>query len=130
MDERDDRADLSFTTHVDLAVAPREAWDLIGDSDALGRWLGGELDLVIEPGAEGTMNGSGPAATDDDLTVIIVEEVTPGERLALRWASASKAPTSVVFEIVPRVSSTRIVITESAVPQGLAAVRGRLCAVG
>ncbi len=122
--------DLHFTTHVDVPLAPADAWDLVGDPEALGQWLGGEVDLVIEPGAEGSITTSGAAVDPSDLTVVIVEEVVPGERLALRWASASKPPTSVVFEIVPQNAFTRIVITESAVPQGLAVVTGRLCAIG
>jgi uncharacterized protein YndB with AHSA1/START domain len=129
--------DSHFTTHVDLPVAPSDAWELIGDACALGAWLGGDVDLEIEPGAEGSMTGSmtgsmsetGSVGDPDDFTVILVEEVVPGERLGLRWASASKSPSTVVFEIVPMAESTRIIITERPVPQGLAAIAGRLCAV-
>lgn len=123
------------TTTVDLPVDSQAAWELVTDPEALGCWLDATVDLSPEVGAEGTIRfsqepGNEPG-TDDDPTVVLVEEVVPTERLAFRWASASRPPSTVEILLEPidvdGCAGTRVIIVERLVPQGLAALGAAMC---
>lgn len=75
---------------VTLEVDRETAWAALADPVALEAWLARSVDVEIREGAEGTI-------TDHDGTVrdTVVEEVSPGRRLALRWAAPGQEPTIV-----------------------------------
>jgi len=61
------------------------AWELLADPGELEGWLADEVDLeLVEEGAEGTFRW-----TDGSVRRVVVEEVVPGRRLALRWEAAA-----------------------------------------
>jgi uncharacterized protein YndB with AHSA1/START domain len=123
------------TTTVDLPIDAQAAWELVTDPEALGCWLAATVDLSLEVGAEGTIRFTqepgGEHGIDDDPTVVLVEEVVPTERLAFRWASASRPPSTVEILLEPidldDCVGTRVVIVERLVPQGLAALGAAMC---
>lgn len=63
----------------DLPVPAEGAWELLRDDEGLGRWLADDVDLVVEPGERGTLREG------DEQRSVVVEEVEPGRRVALRW---------------------------------------------
>ena len=83
-----------------LPVDRDTAWDVVTDPEA---WLAERADLELVPGAEGTL--------DDRRT--IVEEVTPGERLAFWWDDGGALLTRVELTLVDAVGGTRITVVES-----------------
>jgi uncharacterized protein YndB with AHSA1/START domain len=84
------------------------AWEALADPRRLEAWFAREVDLEIAEGATGTV-------TDHDGTVrvVVVEEVLPGRRLALRW-SAGDGPASVVELTLDDTDDgrTRLVVVE------------------
>ena len=66
-----------------LPVERDAAWELLSDPRELETWLADEVDLEIEPGAEGTVRWDHGEERD-----AVVEEVADGRRLALRWWTA------------------------------------------
>lgn len=80
----------SVRREIKLAVDRTAAWEALADPRRLEQWLAAAVDVEIHPGSEGTV-------TDHDGTVrdVVVEEVLPGRRLALRWAAPGQAPTIV-----------------------------------
>jgi len=55
-------------------------WTHVADPAELATWLADEVVLdALEPGAEGLMR------TGDELREVVVDEVEPARRLALRW---------------------------------------------
>jgi uncharacterized protein YndB with AHSA1/START domain len=64
---------------LDLPVEPDEAWEALADPERLGEWLGGELDVDLEPGGDLRIE------LEDGERVGWVEEVEPGERLSFWW---------------------------------------------
>ena len=63
---------MDVTRDIVLPLGRDEAWEVVCDPEA---WLAEHADLELVPGAEGTL--------DERRT--IVEEVSPGERLAFWW---------------------------------------------
>lgn len=63
----------------ELPVPAEKAWELLRDDDGLRRWLADDIDLVVKPGESGTMRDG------DERRSVVVEEVEPGRRVALRW---------------------------------------------
>ncbi len=99
----------TFETERSFEADPDTVWEAITEADQLSKWFGAEVDFSPIPGSEGTVD-----FPDDEggTRVLLVEEVEAGERLALRWASMTEAPTQVTFEIFPDGTGTRLVITE------------------
>jgi uncharacterized protein YndB with AHSA1/START domain len=89
------------------ADRPR-AWASLADPRRLEEWFAREVDVEIREGAEGTV-------TDHDGTVreVVVDEVLPGRRLALRW-SADGEPVTVVELTLDDTDDgrTRLVVVE------------------
>ena len=83
-----------------LPVDRDTAWDVVCDPEA---WLAERADLELVPGAEGTL--------DDRRT--IVEEVTPGERLAFWWDDGGALLTRVELTLDDVRDGTRVTVVES-----------------
>ena len=64
---------------IELPVDPEEAWEVIGDEEGLGEWLGGEAEIDMTPG------GDLRIVLEDGERVGFVEEVRAAERLAFWW---------------------------------------------
>lgn len=104
----------AVTTERDLDADPSTVWEAISEPDQLGLWLGGDVDVDIAAGSEGTIvfdDGTEPA-------VVLVETVDEGERLVFRWATTIDVPTEVSIEIEEISTGTRIRVKERLVSQG------------
>lgn len=106
---------------------PREkVWDALADAEGLERWLAASVDVDIREGAEGTV-------TDHDGTVrrAVVEEVTPGRRLALRWRADGEGETLVEVTLDDAGEGrTRLTVVEVPVYVVTRAVRTALADAG
>lgn len=106
------------TRTVDVPADPERVWQRsVGDGAALGSWLGGQVELDLRPGGTGTLREPGGAAKR-----LVVEEVSPGERLAFHWwpaesegrTPADAGATTVDITLVPVPEGTRVTVTETA----------------
>lgn len=94
---------------VELSAPTDVVWAVLNDPDELAEWLGGEVDLELEPGAVGRV-------TDPDGTVrqVLVIDVVPGQRLGWHWWSDDDELSSVELVIEPLEGDrTRIRVTET-----------------
>jgi len=65
---------------IELDGDRERVWAHVADPAELATWLADEVALdVLEPGAEGLLR------TGDELREVVVDEVEPARRLALRW---------------------------------------------
>jgi len=65
---------------IELDGDRERVWAHVADPAELATWLADEVVLdVLEPGAEGLLR------TGDELREVVVDEVEPARRLALRW---------------------------------------------
>lgn len=104
----------SVETSRDLDAPPSTVWDAIVDPDRLGQWLGGDVDVEISEGSEGTID----FGKDDEPAVVLIETVDENERLVFRWATTVAAPTEVTIGLEPTRHGTRITVVERAIPNG------------
>jgi uncharacterized protein YndB with AHSA1/START domain len=95
-----------------LAVDRETAWAALCDPAELATWLADEVEIDIEPGAEGWLRSD-----DGERCQVTVEEVVERRRLVLRWAAADGPETLVelVLDDVPE--GTRLVVVELPVEQ-------------
>lgn len=65
-----------------LPGRPERVWELVADPAELATWLADELWIAaLAPGEEGLMREGG------ELRRVVVDEVEPARRLALRWST-------------------------------------------
>ena len=93
------------TREVELPLEADEAWEAVTE---LEEWLVDDADLRLEPGEEGTLR-----LPDGEERRAVVEEVSPGSRLAFWWWTGDEPATHVELTLVPAVSGTRVVVVES-----------------
>jgi uncharacterized protein YndB with AHSA1/START domain len=84
-----------------------EVWEVLTDPDALGRWLGTEVDLDLRPGGVGHV-------VDPDGTVrqVLVTDVEEATRVAWHWWEDDGPLTSVEITLSPTPSGTRVDVHE------------------
>lgn len=84
-----------------------EVWEVLTDPDALGRWLGREVELELAPGAAGRV-------VDPDGTVrqVLVTDVEDASRIAWHWWEDDGPLTSVEITLSPTPSGTRVAVQE------------------
>ncbi len=63
-----------------LPSPPEAVWEAVTDPEQLGRWLGGELDLAVRPGARGSFR-----SPDRMARRVLVFAVDEGHELSFRW---------------------------------------------
>ena len=68
------------TREIDLPVAPAEAWAWLTEPEALGSWLGADVDLDVRPAGRGSFRFA-----DGEIRFAVVEHVDVGRELAFRW---------------------------------------------
>lgn len=91
----------------ELELGADEAWELLGTSDGLERWLGDAVELEVREGAEGTIRDG------EELLLTEVESVVPGRRVSLRWWSEERGASVVDLTLEPLGDRlTRLVVTE------------------
>ena len=74
-----------------LPVARDAAWELLGEPDALADWLADEVELdAVRAGEEGVLRWD-----DGEERRVVVEEVVPGRRVAMRWDDPAGGPGAV-----------------------------------
>jgi uncharacterized protein YndB with AHSA1/START domain len=109
---------MDVTRDIVLPLEREEAWEVVCDPEA---WLAERADLELVPGAEGTL----------DERVAIVEEVTPGERLAFWWGDDGALLTRVELTLVDVRGGTRVTVVESGPATGpVAHAMPRMRAIG
>ena len=91
---------MDVTRDIVLPVDREDAWEVVSDPAA---WLVREADLELVPGAEGTL----------DERRAIVEEVSPGERLAFWWGEDGALLTRVELTLDDVRGGTRVTVVES-----------------
>jgi uncharacterized protein YndB with AHSA1/START domain len=95
-----------------LDVDRETAWAALRDPAELATWLADEVEIEVEPGAEGWLRSD-----DGERCRVTVEEVVEQRRLVLRWFEAEGPETLVelVLDDVP--GGTRLVVVELPVTQ-------------
>jgi uncharacterized protein YndB with AHSA1/START domain len=106
------------STEIDADVD--EVWEVLTDPDALGRWLGREVDLDLQPGAAGRV-------VDPDGTVrqVLVTDVEEAARVAWHWWEDDGPLTSVEITLTPTPSGTRVDVQEIYAVAPRAVIGGR-----
>jgi uncharacterized protein YndB with AHSA1/START domain len=93
------------TAEIDADVD--EVWEALTDPDALGEWLGSEVELELSPGEVGRV-------VDPDGTVrqVLVTDVEDHRRVAWHWWEDDGPLTSVEITLSPIPTGTRVDVVE------------------
>ncbi len=97
---------------VDLGVDGERAWEAISDAGMLERWLAEEADFEPAEGAPARFT------VDGEVRPGRVEHVIEGRELAFSWEREPGDESIVRFELVPCVSGTRLIVTETRLRPG------------
>src|SRR5436853_3362433 len=87
-------------------VLPAErdrVWEELADADGLSGWLADEVDLDVREGAEGTARWANGTERR-----VVVDEVEPARRLALRWWADGEDATVVDLTLDEDARGTRL----------------------
>jgi uncharacterized protein YndB with AHSA1/START domain len=84
--------------------APEEVWEALTEPERLEEWFATEVELDARLGGEGVFRWG-----DGDERRAVVRELEEAERLVLDWDDGG----SVVLELEPVVSGTRVHVVES-----------------
>jgi uncharacterized protein YndB with AHSA1/START domain len=100
------------TREVELAVDEDRAWEAISEREMLERWLADEVEMDPVEGSPATFT------VDGDERPGRVERVVEGRELAFSWEREPGDESIVRFELVPCVSGTRLIVTETRLRAG------------
>jgi len=106
--------------NVNLDATPDDVWRALTAPEELATWFGPEVELDVRPGGRGRF-------VDDDGCVrrAVVDQVSTGERLVLRWWPEGNDPGAaasvVTFVVSPAGSGTHLLVTERLVARASAA---------
>ena len=102
--------EVSVTRSLELEAAVDDVWEAVSTPALLGGWLEGEVEVDVRPGGEGTL-----VEPDGAVRRMLVDEVEPGRRLALRWwpDDGSSPASTVELDLHPVPGGTRLVVTET-----------------
>lgn len=106
-----------------LEAPPRRVWETVSRPERLSRWLGGEVELDVRPGGDGVVRLPGGTRR------AVVEDVSPGRRLAFHWwdeeaqgdTPADRGATTVTIDLHPVDAGTRVTVTERPAEGGVQA---------
>lgn len=93
---------------VELDAPADDVWQMLVDDDERAGWIGGPTELEPVPGASGYAVDEG-----GDRRQILVEEVTPGERLRFHWWSTDHGASDVEIRLLPRGPRTLLTVIET-----------------
>lgn len=79
---------------IELDLPADGVWDLIGNPDGWSEWMVDDADVVVEPGAEGTVRDG------DEERVVRIREVVEGESVSFDWWHRGDEPGASVVELV------------------------------
>ena len=98
------------TREIDLPVAPEEAWAWLTEPEALGSWLGAEVELDVRPAGRGRFRFA-----DGETRFATVERVDVGRELSFRWWPARERDDAsrVAIELEPVDDGTIVRVTET-----------------
>jgi uncharacterized protein YndB with AHSA1/START domain len=104
--------DAAVRREIVLPVDRQTAWSALTDPEELATWLADEVELEIEPGAEGSLRWA-----DGERCPVVVEEVVERRRIVLRCAEVDGPETLVEFVLDDMPEGTRLVVVELPVVQ-------------
>jgi uncharacterized protein YndB with AHSA1/START domain len=98
---------------IELPVDPDDAWTWVAEPDALGTWIGAEVELDVRPAGRGCFRFD-----DGETRFAMVETVDPGRSLEFRWWPARERDDAsrVAIELEPVPDGTRVRVTETRLP--------------
>lgn len=96
----------SVTRDLTIAAPPSRVWEVVTDPAERRDWLGGDLDVDLEPGSEGSFTRPGEKERPVRIT-----DVEPGRRLEWEWEDGDDAST-VHIRLHPVGPGTRVIVTE------------------
>jgi uncharacterized protein YndB with AHSA1/START domain len=103
-------ATVEVTRELIVDAPPEEVWEALTSPERLEEWFANEVELELEPGAEGVFRWE-----DGEARRALVEEVEVGRRFAFRWREEeSQEESYVAFTLVEIDTGTRVVVTETA----------------
>jgi len=97
---------VSITRSVSLDAPAETVWEALSQPDELGAWLGGDVELDVQPGGVGT------AALPDGMWSILVTAAEPGARLSWLWWRTDGELSSVEFSLLPAGDATVLTVVE------------------
>jgi hypothetical protein len=111
---------------IDVPLTPDEVWSLVADGVGWVEWLVEEADIVVEPGADGTVVDGG------ERRRVHVDEVVPGVRVTWSWWPVGRPAdtTSVELVVLPATDRTVVRITETRATADRWELRAALLASG
>ena len=118
---------LTITRSVRIDADVDRVWTSVADGQGLAGWLGGEVDVVVEPGAAGRLVEHGGATRR-----LVVTEVDDHRRVGFVWwdqddpADASR----VVISVEGDGTGTLVTVTETVDPVAAGALGGRASTIG
>jgi uncharacterized protein YndB with AHSA1/START domain len=119
-----EEAEMTPTIEQEILIeAPVVVWRAVTEPEQITRWFADEVDLVLEPGYQGSLRFT-EQATDGPVTVeVTVQSVQPARSFAYRWIHSDGAEaaagnsTLVEFTLVPEGDGTRLRVVETGVEQ-------------
>jgi uncharacterized protein YndB with AHSA1/START domain len=100
------------TREVELPVDEERAWEAISGQEMLERWLADEVEMEPVEGSPAVFTVDGEERPGR------VEHVVEGRELAFSWEREPGDESIVRFELVPCVSGTRVLVTETRLRTG------------
>jgi uncharacterized protein YndB with AHSA1/START domain len=109
--------DPRITRTVETELTPDELWSLVADGEGWASWLVDDADIVVEPGATGTV------VDDDEVRDVRIDRVEPHERVAFTWWPQGRTEQATRVELVVVPGRLLISETKNAAPVASAAIR-------
>jgi len=102
--------EVSITRSVDLEAAADDVWQALTTPELLGGWLEGDVKVDVRPGGDGVL-----VEPDGAVRRMLIDEVRPARRLALRWwpEDGSGPASTVELDLLPTPVGTLLVVTET-----------------
>ena len=104
---------------IELDAPADEVWRALTDEEELSQWFANDVELELEPGAEGVFRWD-----DGEERHAIVEEVDPERRFAFTWDGSR-----VVIELDETATGTRVIVVESQAAEWSSALELRACSL-
>jgi uncharacterized protein YndB with AHSA1/START domain len=104
---------------IELDAPLDEVWRALTDEEELSQWFANDVELDLEPGAEGVFRWD-----DGEERHAIIEEVDPERRFVFTWDGSR-----VVIELDETLNGTRVTVVESPAAGWSSALELRACSL-